>query len=122
MLDNRTEVTDIWMNVTSLTAQANGYFGQEIFNILDIITLLLDRQQSEITNNRTNRALQSFLPLQISTTVYGAETMDNLISNDYQWGQLQQVQYIFMDRNPFDIYYGNNACNLCFKKNIGGKS
>ena len=90
MLDNRTEVTDIWINISSLTSQADGYFGQEIFNILDIVTLLLDRQQSEIKNNRT-RALKSFLPLQISTTVYGAETMDNLISNDYQWGQLQQV-------------------------------
>jgi len=35
----------------------------------------------------------SYLRLQVNASFYGAETMNNLISNDVQWDQLINVSF-----------------------------
>lgn len=89
MVDNTTEVMDIWKNITQFTSRADAYFGHEIFEILDLITLLLDRQGSEIKMTRMNT--NSCLTMQINSSRFGAETVNNLISHDAQWDQLNNV-------------------------------
>jgi len=74
--------------VTEFTSRENvPYYGHEIFSILDLITTLLDRQQTEM--NETVGIDK--LVLQIDSSYYGTNTTNNLISNDAQWAQLDNV-------------------------------
>ena len=86
--DNTTDVTDVWVSISDFTSGDSLYYGHEIFDILDLVTTLLDRQEMEM-NSTADEA--SYLRLQINASFYGAEKMDNLISNDVQWDQLINV-------------------------------
>jgi len=86
-MDNETEVLDIWIKMSNFTSKADAYFGHEIFDISDLVTQLLDRQESEILDD----GVENSLLLQINASLFGTETMDNLISNDNQWIQLIDV-------------------------------
>ena len=87
MIDDETEVLDIWIKISNFTSKADAYFGHEIFDISDLVTQLLDRQESEILDD----GVENSLLLQINASLFGTETMDNLISNDNQWLQLIDV-------------------------------
>lgn len=90
-MDNTTEVMDSWKNITKFTSRADAYYGHEIFEILDLITLLLDQQESEMTTSPSSNDSNSYLALQIDSSRFGAETINNLISHDVQWDQLINV-------------------------------
>jgi len=87
VIDDETEVLDIWIKISNFTSKADAYFGHEIFDISDLVTQLLDRQESEILDD----GVENSLLLQINASLFGTETMDNLISNDNQWLQLIDV-------------------------------
>ena len=87
-MNNETKVMDIWIKISNFTSIADAYFGHEIFNILDLVTQLLDRQESEMLDDGVDR---NSLLLQINASLFGTKTMDNLISNDNQWLQLIDV-------------------------------
>jgi len=88
VIDNETEVLDIWIKISNFTSKADAYFGHEIFDISDLVTQLLNRQESEILDDGVDK---NSLLLQINASLFGTETMDNLISNDNQWLQLIDV-------------------------------
>ncbi len=93
-MDIETDVMEIWINISKFTSKLDAYYGHEISEILDLVTNLLDRQESEILNNTIPHIRddeKSFLDFQIHTTVLGTKIMDNLISNDVQWDQLINV-------------------------------
>ena len=94
-MDNGTEAMGIWENITKFTSKADAYYGHEIFEILDLITLLLDRQEREMkitwSINKTRTDTYSYLAMQINYSRFGAETVNNLISHDVQWNQLNNV-------------------------------
>jgi len=86
--DPNADVTDIWISVTDFTSKEDvSYYGHEIFNILDLITDLLDKQQKQMNGT----VGKDELSLQIDSSKYGTDTTNNLISNDAQWGQLDNV-------------------------------
>ena len=88
--DEETNVTDIWIAVTDFTYKDDvSYYGHEIFSILDLITDLLERQTKEMYAVETVGREQ--LILQISSSNYGTNTTNNLLSNDAQWAQLENV-------------------------------
>ena len=80
---------DIWIKMSNFTSKADAYFGHEIFDIVDLVTQLLNRQESEML--LAGGVDMDYLPLQINASLFGTETMDNLISNDAQWLQLIDV-------------------------------
>lgn len=85
---------DIWINISKFTSDLDAYYGHEISEILDLVTNLLDRQESEILNNtilHIRNEEKIYLSFQINTTVLGTKIMDNLISNNVQWDQLINV-------------------------------
>ena len=93
-MDSETDVMEIWINISKFTSKLDAYYGHEISEILDLVTNLLDRRESEILNNmilHIRDEEKSFLDFQINTTVPGTKIMDNLISNDVQWDQLINV-------------------------------
>jgi len=86
--DDEKNVTDIWISVTDFTSREDvSYYGHEIFNILDLITALLERQTKEMNGT----VGKDELLLQIDSSNYGTDTTNNLISNDAQWAQLDNV-------------------------------
>lgn len=112
-MHNETVVMDIWINITKLTSRVDAYYGHEIFEILDLITLLLDRQNSEmkiawssIDNIRTDTT--SYLTMQIDYSRFGAETINNLISHDMHWDQLINVSRTKLVNHAIIIYVGTN--------------
>lgn len=93
-MDRETDVMEIWTNISKFTSKLDAYYGHEITEILDLVTNLLDRQESEIENNtllHIRDEEKSYLAFQINTTVLGTKIMDNLISNYVQWDQLINV-------------------------------
>ena len=90
-MDNETEVLDIWIEISNFTSRPDAYFGHEIFDIANLVTELLKRQESEMLQD--NGVEMKYLPLQINASRFGTETIDNLISNDAQWLQLIDVCY-----------------------------
>ena len=94
MDNSEISVLDMWTSIFELASRPNAYFGHEIFDILDLITFLLDRQDSEMINTTmidVNFSETSYLPLQINTSFLAAKLLDNLISNYAQWEQLFNV-------------------------------
>jgi len=87
-MDNETEVMDIWIKISNFTSRTDAYFGHEIFDILDLVTQLLNRQESEMLDGGVDK---NYFLLQINASLFGTEIMDNLISNDNQWLQLIDV-------------------------------
>lgn len=75
----------MWDSLSNFTQPNDLYFGHEIEYILGLIVDLLDRQDEQM-NNTINH-----LEFQINTTRTGAHILDNLISHDMQWDQLNQV-------------------------------
>jgi hypothetical protein len=75
----------VWESLSNVTQPNDIYFGHEIEYILEMIVNLLDRQDEQMYNS-TNH-----LKYQINTTQTGAHILDNLISHDMQWDQLNQV-------------------------------
>lgn len=79
------------MNIDNFTFK-NGYYGQDIFPILINVTYaLLNRMQREIDENKFGLNQTDFLKIQINSTFYATETMDNLVNNGAQWIQLNNV-------------------------------
>ena len=89
-MDNTTDLTDNWHKIIKFTSRADAYYGHEIYQILDLITLLLDRKESEMATTSSNDS-KNVLAFQIDSSRFGAETINNLISHDFQWGQLVNV-------------------------------
>jgi hypothetical protein len=83
--DYETELAAVWESLSNFTQPNDIYFGHEIEYILELIVNLLDRQDEQ-KNNTINH-----LEFQINTTYTGAHILDNLISHDIQWDQLNQV-------------------------------
>lgn len=83
--DYETELAAVWESLSNFTQPNDIYFGHEIEYILELIVNLLDRQDEQM-NNSINH-----LEFQINTTYTGAHILDNLISHDIQWDQLNQV-------------------------------
>ena len=76
------------------------YFGEEIFDVLDAVNDLLDRQEDEMNNSKMRADSKSYLEMQINSSSYGAEILDCLIENKAQWDELAFVIcfciYIFL--------------------------
>lgn len=89
------EVSDIWGKLENFTSPGDAYFGHEILDVLDLITSLLDRMdnQTEMT--------QGDLDLQVNSTQTGSQIINNLVTNDVQWFQMDQVR--FSCTNLFDF-------------------
>lgn len=74
------------MAIANFTSSETTYYGQEIYPILiDVVTALLDRMESEMNGT------VEYLKLQINSSYYATKTMDHLITNDVQWDQLTNV-------------------------------
>lgn len=88
-----TEVLDLLTNISNLTSKPDAYYGHEILDILNIITVVLDKPDSEMMNMTIVNANfeENNLPLQINTFLLIANIMNNLISNYFQWDQLSNV-------------------------------
>lgn len=82
-------MSEILSNLTSLTFNST-YFGRDIFDILDFIDDMLDRQESEI-NSPGTRGNNNRFDILMNASKFGAEIVDNLISSHHQWDQLKIV-------------------------------
>lgn len=82
--DYDTELNTVWENLLDFTQPNDTYFGHEIDYILGLVTDLLDRQDEQM-NDTSNH-----LEFQINTTQSGVRILNNLISHDLQWEQLDQ--------------------------------
>jgi len=84
---NDTELITLWVSLSNFTKPEDKYFGHEIHTVLSLVTQLLNRQEWELDSNET----VDHLPFQIETTQIGTEVIDNLVSHDAQWNQIDQV-------------------------------
>lgn len=85
--NNDTQLADVWDELYNFTEPDDKYFGHEITAIIQLVTQILDRQDWE-TNNTLNQ-----LEFQLNSTASGAKIMNNLLSHDTQWFQINQVRF-----------------------------
>lgn len=76
-----------WIALCNFTKPDDKYFGHEIHTVLSLVTQLLNRQDWELNANETDNNL----PFQVQTTQIGSEIIDNVVSHDAQWYQIDQV-------------------------------
>lgn len=89
--DDDTDFYAVWDALYSFTSPGDMYFGHEIDNILDLVVNLMDRQDWQMNGT------ENHLEFQVNTTQTGARIIDNLISHDAQWDQIEsQVTLILI--------------------------
>lgn len=86
--NNDTELEVLWEELYNFTGPNDNYFGHEIVTILDLVTRTLDRQDWELSGSEIH------LEFQLNSTETAAQIVNNLLSHDVQWYQINQV-YIF---------------------------